>query len=109
MNLEPHYQALRSYFRSVDDHRGKALAEQLTACLNEAISQQKTVLTSLPDWDSALRLIVEALPAQPAALSLPWQAYHAAQWEHEDEWHTGATIEAVLATVPRSYRVDVLT
>jgi len=92
---------------SSNPEEARHLAGELTAALNDAISSINHNLDIPLHWPTSLQIVAAKIPVQPASLPLPWQACNAALLSQScDEWEKVPILEAILATVPSTYRIE---
>jgi len=102
----PDYQLIQ-YFQNRPYHEGPLIAKSLVEKINEALYENRTTIQIDQAWDTDLTAIALQIPVQPFSISQPWQAYNASQLPIDKHigpiTHTDS-IEAILATIPSSYR-----
>ena len=91
-------------FKKLNPDEGRNLAHQITSSMNDSLLKQQQGWRCPDDARLLLGNLATKLTPIPSILALPWQAYHAAQLGVELD--SSSVLEAILATVPKEYVVD---
>lgn len=96
------YQALYDYFVATPAKKLQVV-RGLTGAIDSALATGASRIkpAGLPE---AILLIMASVPVQPSTLSIPWQAYRAAQARYIDQWLYTPQLDVILATAPPDYQ-----
>lgn len=108
MTLGELYRALHEYFGIIPANQSLQLVRELTSAIDSALATGASTISpnGLPD---AVSQVMASVSIQPSTLSIPWQAYRAAQAHHFDPWLHVSQLDAILTTVPTEYHGSVPT